>query len=100
MTELAGGVDPLELDLQLFGGEAETEGSPPCDDTGDRIGEGDRFAAAAPLPPRDESEVRPARWIDSRLPATPEGEAPCSAWTTSAKEMKLRRRTSVESSEP
>ena len=81
---------PLTDPELLMGGEV----SPPWDDTGDLIGEGDRLLA-----PRDEIEVSPARCIDSRLPATPE-EGPCSAWTTSAKEMKLSRRTSVESSEP
>lgn len=80
---------PLRDPELLFGGEV----SPPCEDTGDLIGEGERPAL------RDDREVNPARCIDSRLPATAEG-GPCSAWTTSAKEMKLNRLTSAESRDP
>ena len=73
----------------LFGGDV----SGPCEDMGDLIGDGDRLAFI------DVNEVRPARCIDSRLPAGP-APGPCSACTTSANEMKLNRRTSLVSSAP
>lgn len=59
---------PLIEPVLLFGGEV----SAPCDETGDRIGEGDR------LPPSEANDVKPAIWIDSRLPGSPP-RPPCSA---------------------
>lgn len=78
----------MDPDL-LVGGDV----SGPWDEIGDLIGDGER------LMPAELREVNPARCIESRLPAAAPW-APCSACTTSAKEMKLRRRTSEESSEP
>ena len=65
---------------------------PPAEDTGERIGDGERFVM-----PMEARLVSPARCMLSRDPAIP---CPCSACTTSAKEMKLRRRTSVVSKLP
>lgn len=79
-------LSPLIDPEMLFGGEV----SGPCEDTGDLIGDGDR------LTPLDPMEVSPARCIESRLLFG----GTCSAWTTSANDIKLRRRTSAESSEP
>ena len=66
--------------------------SGPWLDTGDRMGEGERFIAAG-------RDVRPARWMLSREPAIPE-EGLCSACTTSANEMNDSLRTSAESKDP
>lgn len=73
----------------LFGGDV----SGACEDTGDLMGEGER------LTPIEARDVRPARCMESRLPVASPG-GPCSACTTSANEMKLRRRMSVESNDP
>ena len=66
----------------------------PCPglDTGERMGDGDRLSAA------DGSEVKPAMWMLSLEPTAPAWL--CSAWTTSANEIKDSRRTSAESSDP
>lgn len=77
----------IEPDL-LVGGEV----SAPWDEMGERMGDGER------LTPADEREVRPGMCTDSRLLAAIPWD--CSAWTTSAKEIKLRRRTSAESRDP
>lgn len=63
-------------------------------ETGDRIGDGDRFMADA------EREVRPTMCILSRDDMEGRWWPMCSAWTTSANEMKERRLTSAESREP
>jgi hypothetical protein len=82
---------PLTLPDLLAGGLALPGPPPPADDTGERMGLGERREAMPPA-----SEVRPARYMLSREPWGPA----CSAWTTSANEMKLRRRTSVVSKLP
>jgi hypothetical protein len=64
-----------------------------CEDTGDLIGEGER------LTPIEARDVKPATCIESRLPVARPG-GPCSACTTSANDMKLRRLTSAESNDP
>lgn len=79
-----------EADL-LFGGEVPAP--PVVEETGDRIGDGDRLLATV------DRLVRPARCRESREPASPAWPW-CSAWTTSAKLMKLRRRTSALLSSP
>lgn len=61
----------------------------PTEETGDRTGDGERFT----LSTRD---VRPATYIESLFPVC----SACSDCTTSAKEMKLSRRTSAESRVP
>ena len=79
----------IEPDL-LLGGDV----SGACEETGDLMGEGERLTFI------EAKDVRPARCIESRLAvASPPGGA-CSACTTSANEMKLNRRTSVESNDP
>lgn len=81
---------PLMLPDLEVGGD-EVTGPPPWDDTGDLIGEGERAFKVLRL-------VRPAgRCMLSRNAAVAWS---CSAWTTSAKEMNERRRTSDASSEP
>ncbi len=82
-------LNPLTDPDLLFGGDV----SGACEDTGDLIGEGER------LTPMEAKDVKPARCIESRLPVASPG-GPCSACTTSANEMKLKRRTSVESNDP
>jgi len=67
--------------------------SPPAEETGERIGDGERFVI-----PMDAKLVSPARCMLSREPASPLWL--CSDWTTSANEMKLSRRTSVVSKLP
>lgn len=62
-------------------------------ETGDRIGDGERFNTA------DGSEVRPARFTLSRDTVLARVVL-CSDWTTSANEIKDRRRTSEDSSDP
>lgn len=81
---------PLRDPVLLRGGDA-----PPAEDTGERMGDGDRFMP----PPAEERLVRPARWIDSLDPPSPAWPW-CSAWTTSAKLMKLSRRMSTLSRLP
>lgn len=79
-----------EADL-LFGGDVPAP--PVVEETGDRIGDGDRLLAT------EDKLVRPARCRESREPASP--ACPwCSACTTSAKLIKLRRRTSAVLSKP
>ena len=64
----------------------------PCEDTGDRSGEGDRGMEVKPEVPR-----MPVAWLESLLSPS---WAACSECTTSAKEMKLRRRISDVSKDP
>jgi len=77
----------IEPDL-LVGGDVSA-----WEEMGDLMGEGER------LIPADEREVKPGMRIDSRLLAATL-LPPCSACTTSANEIKLRRRMSVESKDP
>lgn len=79
-----------EADL-LSGGEGPAP--PVVEETGDRIGDGDRLLAT------EDMLVSPARCRESREPAIPAWPW-CSACTTSAKLMKLRRRTSAVLSNP
>jgi hypothetical protein len=79
---------PFIDDPPLFGGDAPPAAPkrPEDEDTGDRIGDGDLFLDAG-----DSDACK----IESRVEFSA-----CSAWTTSAKEMKLRRRGSVVSMAP
>ena len=79
---------PFMLPGLLVGGLV----SGPWLDTGDRMGEGERFIAEG-------RDVRPVRCMLSRELAMPPAGL-CSACTTSANEMKDRRRTSAESRDP
>lgn len=79
---------PLTLPGLLVGGLVPG----PWLETMDRMGDGERFKAAG-------SDVRPAKCMPSRESEVM-GWLVCSDWTTSAKEMKDSRRTSVESREP
>lgn len=76
---------PLKDVEILVGGEVPN----PWDDVGDRKGDGDRFCTA-------ELEEKEATGKQSRAVASSLASA-CSALTTSANDMKLKRRTSIGS---
>lgn len=76
---------PLKDGAILVGGDVPN----PWEDVGDRKGDGDRFCTA-------ELEEKEATGKQSRLVASSLASA-CSALTTSANDMKLKRRTSTGS---
>lgn len=94
MGFLVGEVSVPRSETGLLLGEL-VAGSPVVEDTGERMGECEWWS----MLPMDDRLVRPARWIDSREPPMPAWPW-CSACTTSAKLMKLSRRTSVLSRLP
>jgi hypothetical protein len=75
--------NPLTDAVTLVGGDVPGA----AEDVGERRGEGERGGT---------KEGWLVTWVESRR-ASP---CSCSPWTTSANEMKLRRRTSVESKDP
>lgn len=78
---------PFSDGAPLVGGDAVL----PCDESGDRTGDGERLA---------EVEFRLMNWMPSAGPNDSLSFSTCSACTTSAKEMKLRRLTSSVSRDP
>lgn len=66
----------------------------PCDETGERIGDGERFRAAN----KAVLVERPAMYMESRFEAW--SVSACSPWTRSANDTKLRRLISAGSRPP